>query len=519
MSRRTKWMLGVIVVVVGALAIAAASIVPFRSETAREKVIAILADRFDADVELRALKLRVLPTLHAEGDGLVIRHRGRRDVPPLISVQHFAADSSVMDLYRRHLTRVSLRGLDIEIPPDRNKDADRGKGIATTGTDNNDTRATVRTFVIDELQSDEGRLAIIPHDADKDPRVWAIHRLRMKSVAFDQAMPFDATLTNAVPPGEIDVHGSFGPWHDGEPGDTPLDGKFVFRDADLGVFKGITGILSAQGSFGGSLERIDIHGKTETPKFTVTEAGHPVDLRADYHAIVDGTNGNTYLERVDATFNQTEILAKGSVVGHHGVHGRTVTLDVTMEKARLEDVLLLAVDAPKPPMSGALKLHTAFVLPPGDIDVVKKLRLAGQFTIADAQFTSPDVQNKIDELSRRSSGRPEDVSTKRVSSDFAGKFALGGGTLAIPQVTFNTPGSLVQLSGRYHIAPETLDFSGTVLMDAKISQTTTGFKSWLLKLADPFFKRAGGGSAIPIKITGRRSDPDIGLDKGRIFSK
>ena len=75
------------------------------------------------------------------------------------------------------------------------------------------------------------------------------------------------------------------------------------------------------------------------------------------------------------------------------------------------------------------------------------------------------------------------------------------------------------MSGRYNLAPETLDFSGTVLMDAKISQTTTGFKSLLLKLADPFFKRAGGGSAIPIKISGRRSDPDIGLDKGRIFGK
>ncbi len=198
----------------------------------------------------------------------------------------------------------------------------------------------MRAFVIDELQSVDGRLGIIPHDKNKDPRVWAIHRLRMRGVSFDRAMPFEATLTNAVPPGEIGVNGSFGPWHDVEPGDTPIDGRFTFDRADLSVFKGITGILSARGSFGGSLDEIDIRGQTETPEFTVTEAGHPIPLHTVYHAIVDGTNGNTRLERVDARFRDTEVIAKGSVVGVHGVHGRTVTLDVTMAKARLEDVLL-----------------------------------------------------------------------------------------------------------------------------------------------------------------------------------
>ncbi|HMD36949.1 MAG TPA: AsmA-like C-terminal region-containing protein [Vicinamibacterales bacterium] len=518
MKRRTGIVLGVVAVVTATLAIGLASVVPFSSDTARQKVIALLAEKFDADVELRSLHVRVLPTLHAEGDGLTVRHKGRTDVPPLITVAHFAADASVLSLYRKHLSHVRLEGLDIEIPPDRNKNKDEHPaGVATSG----DRRAStsVRAFVIDQLQSVDGRLVIIPDEPDKEPRVWAIHRLRMQSVSFDRSMPFDATLTNAIPPGEIDANGNFGPWRDDEPGETPLDGRFVFKQADLSVFKGITGILSAAGSFGGSLERIDIHGQTETPAFTVTEAGHPISLHAAYHAVVDGTNGNTYLENVDATFNRTEIVAKGSVVHRHGIHGRTVSLDVTMEKARLEDVLLLAVDAPQPPMTGALKLHTAFVIPPGHVDVVRKLQLEGRFTIADTRFTSLDVQRKIDELSRRSSGRPADVSRTRVASNFAGTFRLAHGTLSIPSVAFDTPGSIIRLSGNYRIEPETLDFSGTLFMNAKLSETTTGFKSLLLKIADPFFKRPGGGSAIPIKITGPRSDPDIGLDKGRVFGK
>jgi hypothetical protein len=515
MKRRAVIVLAIAAVVIATLAIGLVSIVPFSSDAARRTLVAVLAAKFDAEVELKSLRLRVLPTLHAEGDGLVVRHKGRTDVPPLITVGHFAADASVMSLYRKHLSHVRLEGLDIEIPPDHTKDGAAPEGVATTGG----RHLPIRAFVIDELQNVDGRLVIIPDEPDKEPRVWVIHGLKMRSVSFDRSMPFEATLTNAVPPGDIDVKGGFGPWHEGEPGETPLEGRFVFNHADLSVFKGITGILSARGSFGGSLERIDIRGETETPAFTVTEAGHPINLRATYHAIVDGTNGNTHLENVDAVFNRTEIVARGSVIHQHGVQGRTVSLDVLMEKARLEDVLLLAVDAARPPMTGALNLHTAFVIPPGDVDVVRKLQLDGRFTISDTRFTNLDVQRKIDELSRRSSGRPTDVSRSRVASNFAGTFKLARGTLSIPSVAFDTPGSVVQLSGRYHIEPETLDFAGTLFMNAKLSETTTGFKSLLLKIVDPFFKRPGGGSAIPIKITGRRSDPDIGLDKGRIFGR
>jgi hypothetical protein len=56
-------------------------------------------------------------------------------------------------------------------------------------------------------------------------------------------------------------------------------------------------------------------------------------------------------------------------------------------------------------------------------------------------------------------------------------------------------------------------------MDAKISQTVTGFKSVLLKIVDPLFGKEGGGSSIPIKIEGTRNDPKFGLDMGRVFRR
>ena len=158
-------------------------------------------------------------------------------------------------------------------------------------------------------------------------------------------------------------------------------------------------------------------------------------------------------------------------------------------------------------------------LQPGDQDVVKKLRLDGQFSIVGTRFTNLDVQNKINELSRRSRGQAAKMQTQRVASHFHGAFTLGAGRLTIPEVTFDIPGAVVRLAGTYDLVPETLNFSGMLFMDAKISETTTGIKRLLLKIVDPIFRKDGGGSKIPIQISGKRSDPSFGLDKRRLFKR
>src|SRR5207237_9715371 len=117
-------------------------------------------------------------------------------------------------------------------------------------------------------------------------------------------------------------------------------------------------------------------------------------------------------------------------------------------------------------------------------------------------------------------GETPDDQKERVASQFRGRFALGGGTLAIPDVTFDVPGSLVRLAGTYNLIPETLNFSGTLSMDAPISETTTGYKRRLLRIVDPIFaKKGGGGTEIPIKIEGARNNPSFGIDKGRLFKR
>ena len=90
--------------------------------------------------------------------------------------------------------------------------------------------------------------------------------------------------------------------------------------------------------------------------------------------------------------------------------------------------------------------------------------------------------------------------------------------LNLSKVTFDVPGAIVELRGQYALEPETLDFSGNLFMDARVSDTASGFKRLLLKIVDPLFRR-DGRTVVPLKVTGRRSAPSFGLDLRRVFRR
>jgi hypothetical protein len=522
--KRRRWVIVTIVIsglLVAAL-VAMAVRLPISSPAMKAKVIETLADRLDSDVELAALSVRLYPRLHAHGSGLMVRHKGRTDVPPLISVDRFDVDADLVGLWRRHISRVRLTGLRITIPPG-DDDTDQQRPVSMENdrdrrdTDEEDDSYTRQT-VIDELDAPDAQLSVLRSDASKPARTWYMHTLKLRTVGMNTKMPFEAWLTNAVPPGQIDTKGSFGPWHRRDPGRTPLDGSFTFDNADLGVFNGISGTLSAHGRFDGWLQRIDIAGETDTPDFMVNLSRHEVPLKTSYHAIVDATNGNTTLDPVHAVFLDTSLEARGGVYEVEGADGRRIALDISIENGRIEDVMRLAVNTPKPPMSGGLRLVTNFVIPPGKEDVVRKLQLDGRFAIEGGKFTDAGVQRKINELSDKASAKGNDDTVAHVSSDFRGRFKLANGTLAVPLVTFDVPGAVVQLAGRYALQRETIDFNGNLFMDAKISQTTSGWKSFLLKMVDPLFRK-NGKTVVPVKIDGRRDDPHFGVDVKRAVTR
>ena len=73
------------------------------------------------------------------------------------------------------------------------------------------------------------------------------------------------------------------------------------------------------------------------------------------------------------------------------------------------------------------------------------------------------------------------------------------------------------MNGIYTLDGEQFDFQGVARMDAKVSEMVTGWKSVMLKLADPLFMKNGAGTEVPIKVTGTRSEPHFGVDMDKLF--
>jgi len=466
----------------------------------RKKAVEMLGEKFHATVELKEFHVYLFPGARIEGSGLALRHEGRTDVPPLISIAEFSAQAGISGLLWRpwKIGQVKLKGLVIQIPPP----AQRIK--------QDWSKVRKGPVLIQEIVSDDAELRLLPKSADKDPHVFAIHHLVMHSVGLDRAASFTAQLTNAVPPGEIDTKGSFGPWSPDDPGQTPLAAQYTFDKADLGVFKGISGVLSSRGKFGGVLEKIEVEGTTSTPDFMVRIGGHPVALDTTFSATVDGTNGDTLLHPVTARLQNTVIVAQGGIV-KIPEKGRTINLDVTVSEGRIEDLLLLAVKADKPLMTGAVKFHTTFELPPEKGDIPDRLNLDGKFDVAHAEFASSEVAGKIATLSRKGQGQPENEDAGSSISELEGKFVLDNGVITFRGLTFSVTGAVVALNGNYGLDKGDLDFHGKLRMQAKLSQTMTGAKSFFLKAFDPFFRK-NGQTELPIKITGTREHPSFGLD-------
>lgn len=469
---------------------------------------------YNSKVELSGFHVAIpFPLVESEADDVTLHFQGRQDLPPLIAIKRVTVRTSIWGLIRntRRISFVQLEGLQINVPP---HDKSSGGDVAKNAMRH------FRMLRFGEIRSVNATLKILTSQPGKEPLEFDIQKLRLSSSDNDGGLEFHATLSNPMPPGQIVSTGKFGPWNAEVPAQTPVSGEYTFEKADLGVFPGIGGILSSTGKYQGVLEKISVDGMTDTPDFRVTIAGHPVHLSTTFHATVDGTTGDTYLQPVESHFGQTVLVAQGSVEGHAGTRGKTITLDVSASQARIQDLLLLAVKD-SPSMTGPIRLKTKFILVPGPQPIPDRLRLDGSFDLSSLRFTSSAAQQKVDNMSKRSEGKPKEVvnpeeaiKTDDVASVMKGNFRVDRGILSLNPLHYEIPGADVQLAGTYALGPETLDLHGKLAMQAKLSQTTTGVKSFLLKFADPFFSKGGNGTVLPIKITGSAESPHYGVDLG-----
>ena len=580
--RRHRWLtaLGIICVVVfAAFTITAAVLARRFQPLLHDALVQGLEDRFHTRVELDGFRVALGNGLNGEwgiwatGKGLRIwppRHTGG-DMPLEISVQSIPLIS--LDQFRFHvplryergkpvkISRVRLIGLKIVVPPRSERDkatgiesaltkpksqAERGNvgqsGLAGAQDPNGNQGngqaggGTLSNAVVERIDCERAELILETDKPNKLPLGFEIAHLTLRNVRAQAPMKFEADLTNPKPKGFIHTSGSLGPWQAADPGETAVNGTYTFDHADLATFKGIAGILSSKGEYAGTLRDITVDGNADVPDFRLPQFGNPVALHTRFHAKVDGTDGDTWLDPVDATLGHSHFTTRGEVVrvrpeSHAGGaqvasanlppladYGHDINLKVNVDRGRIEDFLRLANHAETPILTGALVTKATLHVPPGPGPAHARIRLDGEFKLDGARFSDMRVQDKIESLSLRGQGRPQDIKStdpNDVTSEMEGEFHMADSVITLPDLHYNVPGAAIELKGRYPLEGF-MHFDGTARMQATVSKMVGGWKGFLLKPADRFFKKEGSGTVVPILIRGPHDQPEFSIDFGRM---
>lgn len=506
-----KWIVIVLLLIVLAAA-AVVQILFWRSgPILKDRIVETLSTSFDSRVEMANFDVSVVKGFEVSGDGLKIYppdevvEAGAKD--PLIALDHFAFHVNLTGLFQHpmHVGTVRVRGMVVSIPPrEMRQQAPQGQ----------DRHIGKIKIVVDRIDCEDSKLIIGTAKPNKDPKVFELQHIVMQDVGPNDPWQYDATLVNAIPRGDIHAKGTFGPWVNDSPGDSNVTGKYTFDHADLGTIKGIGGTLSSVGDFSGQLNRIVVDGTTETPDFSLDTANQPVPLHTKFHAIVDGTSGDTYLQPVEAKLGASEFACVGSIVNLKGI-GHNIDLDVNVPSGRIQDFLKLAVKTRPVLMTGRIGMKARLHIRPGDESVTKKIGLKGAFQLRAMHFTNPEWQDKVDMMSLRARGEPQMAKpgAEDVNGLLRGAFVMQNGELNFSSLAYTMPGADVNLSGVYSLDGAKLDFTGKVRTKAALSNmVSTWWKSWLLKPVDPFFRKHGAGAEIPVKISGTKGAPKFGLD-------
>ena len=474
------------------------------------RVIETLSTRFNSRVEMDDLNVSLVKGFEVSGSGLRIFPEDEvvaaGETEPLIALGRFSFHAGWRGLFVKpmHVGTVHVTGMAINIPP-REMRAQAPKGQRHVGE---------IKIIVDEIVCDDSKLVIGTMKRDKDPKDFELSHIVMRNVGPDAPWNYDATLVNAIPKGDIHAAGTFGPWDNDSPGDSTVTGHYTFDHADLNTIKGIGGMLSSVGDFTGQLNRIVADGTTDTPNFSLDTANHAMPLHTKFHAIIDGTSGDTYLQPVKARLGESAFTSSGEIVNVKG-NGHIIDLDVNVPNGRIQDFLQLAVKTTPVVMTGRLTLKAKLHIPPGHESVSQKIGLKGDFTLRQIHFTNPDVEDKVDMLSLRAQGDPKDAKpgAEDVQSQMVGQFVMENRKLSFSKLDYAMPGATVALTGEYSLDGERFEFEGKLRTDAKVSQMVVSkWKSILLKPVDPFFKKNGAGAEIPVKISGTRTAPKFGMN-------
>jgi hypothetical protein len=305
-------------------------------------------------------------------------------------------------------------------------------------------------------------------------------------------------MQNAKPIGRIRSDGNFGPLIPNNLGDTPVSGAFTFSAADLADFHGISGEITTEGRFHGTLAAIEADFASRVPNFAVGK-GRPTSIEAKAHSTINGLNANIVLQNTELRIGTTTTRVHGSIVGSPKV----TNLDIAVTDGRAQDLLrpFLRDDVP---VTGSVWLKSHAYVAPAEQGrkFLQRLRMDGYFNIPAQRLTNRPTAQKLSAFSERARNLEKPKDERDILSSLRGRAQIRNGILFTENLTFQIPGASVDLTGTFNLRGGDVHMLGDLHMQSDISHVTTGYKSMLLKPLIPFFRRDHVGAVVPIAITG-----------------
>ena len=185
------WTLLIVVIVGGAGFLYLLTIPAPLERWLQARMLLALHEHYQADVQLQNLHVTLIPEFNATADNFVLPNRRGGDVPPLITVKHFTVRANFIELLRKpiRLAQVNLEGMEIKVAPKQPAQA------SSEAAQEPKHHTRFADFVIDRVQADGTMLYILRKDPTKEPMLFELRQLALRSAGVGQPMTFTAELT------------------------------------------------------------------------------------------------------------------------------------------------------------------------------------------------------------------------------------------------------------------------------------------------------------------------------------
>ena len=430
-------------------------------------------------------------------DGLTLRRNTAPDLPPVGSVERVRVEGSWLDLLllRRRIVAVYADGLHVVIPPvgsrANEEDFPAGSSNDFEGPDTAVERFVMRDAELDILRTDGGRYS------------FPIRQLVITNLQKNAQVGYNVEMATPQAVGRLVASGNFGPLVGGKLDQTPVSGKFSYEDVKLEGISNLHGVLTAKGSFKGSLGGIEGRTDGSVTNFSVGD-GRGTALSGSATGAVNALNGDVAMHGVDVRVGRTVVHAVGQMVGAPKV----TDVEVSVETGRVEDLLRPFVQA-QSPVVGPVRMHGRAHLAAAEHaeSFLGRFTMKGTFEIPKERLTDAPTEKSLTAFSERaqgvSDGKAAAVADEQDAlSSLVGDVAITKGVVHASRLVFTVPGASIEGSGTFDLGSEKVDMTGDLRMQAELPHATTGFKSFLLKPLAPFFRKKHAGAVVPVRVTG-----------------